>query len=204
MSRLLVEKRFRTTSLFIRERFCNFWTISPAVTPSEMLTAMHTRVNRGAFTRMMWWSDWVGEWRNDTSQIIRRVHTCTIVAAVVAGIGSIWRQQSWQGRIWLLQIRTWRLDARHNFSNNHIWKGSSMCTTEPDLQPSVRTNEETDWLKCLSYLEGTYLAAAQLFCPGKIAMWRTLSTSTSMKVPYKTFPFWKWGKLLASDYYTSL
>ena len=63
-----------------------------------------------------------------------------------------------------------------------------MCTTEPDLQPSVRTNEATDWLKCL---EGTYLAAAQLFCPGKIAMWRTLSTSTSMKVPLQNVSFLK-------------
>ena len=56
-SRQELENLFRITSSFRRDLRCNFCTMSPAVTPSAMSTAMQTRVKRGAFTRIMWWSD---------------------------------------------------------------------------------------------------------------------------------------------------
>lgn len=53
ISRLAEEKRFRMRSLFSLDRFCSFDTMSPAVIPVEMSTAMQTRVKSGALTRMI-------------------------------------------------------------------------------------------------------------------------------------------------------
>ena len=48
------EKRFLITSWLSRDFFWSLVMMSPAVTPTQMSTAMHTLVKRGALTRIMW------------------------------------------------------------------------------------------------------------------------------------------------------